>query len=169
MLLEHGDPRWTEGANGDAEIAKGFLNRMPRNIVICDWIYDHVQENYPSLDYFKQAGFPVLTCPWDKVDVIKAQARYALSAGIDGILGTTWHHYYGIGMTQAVFTLANAAWNNASSFAIRGNSDDGYASAPPNFLVNTHLRQIGWDMHLSDSRQTGVYYYDIPPEPPLNF
>ncbi len=61
----------------------------------------------------------------------------------------------------------SAAWNNASSFALRG-AVDGYASSPLHNLVQTHLRQIGWDMHLSDPKQTGIYYYDIPPEPPLN-
>ena len=167
MLLVHGDPRWIEGANGTAEIAEGFLQRMPRDIVICDWIYEKPQEEYLSLDYFKEAGFPVLTCPWDNTAGIRAQAKYALSKGIDGILGTTWHHYYGIGMTHTAFTLANAAWNNASSFALRG-AADGYASSPLHNLVQTHLRQIGWDMHLSDPKQTGIYYYDIPPEPPLN-
>ena len=166
MLLEHGDPRWYEGANGSAEIARGFLERMPRDIVICNWIYEAPQKaNYTSLDHFKQAGFPVLTCPWENTEGMKGQARHALSIGADGILGTTWHHYYGVGMTRTMFYLANAAWNNASSFALRGASG-GYAAAP--HLIHIHLRQIAWDMHHTDPKQMGVYYYDIPPEPPLN-
>ncbi len=34
--------------------------------------------------------------------------------------------------------------------------------------VQTHIRQIGWDMKMKNPRQAGLYYDEIPPEPFLN-
>ena len=37
------------------------------------------------------------------------------------------------------------------------------------FRVQTHIRQIGWDMKLRNPRHGGLYYDEIPPEPFLNY
>ena len=95
MLLEGGDKRW-DGfyANGTHETATGFLD-FPRDIVICDWFYGGAKDAYPTLDYFKSLGFPVMTCPWKDWDGTVSQGKYAHGKQLDGILGTLWHHYYG--------------------------------------------------------------------------
>ena len=156
MLLQRGDERWKGFyANGSRETVEGFL-KFPRNIVICDWFYDGAKEAYPTLDYFKSLGFHVLTCPWDNWNGTIAQGRYAHKSGIDGILGTLWHHYFGNNMVNILFTLANVAWNADSPFSLTGGS------------VQTHLRQIGWDMKTTDPRHTGIFYDEIPPEPFLD-
>jgi hypothetical protein len=37
------------------------------------------------------------------------------------------------------------------------------------YLVHTHLRQMGWDMKITDSKLTGVYNDEIPiPSAPHN-
>ncbi len=160
MLLEHGDPRWKGFyANGTHETAAGFLN-FPRDIVICDWHYSFAKEAYPTLDYFKSLGFQVLTCPWADQGGIIAQGKYASKAGLDGILGTLWHHYFGENMVNIFFNLSNVAWNSHSSFSM-GNGF-GYGE-----YMRHHLRQVGWDMHLKDSRQTGIYQDEMPPIPAL--
>ena len=161
MLLQSGDKRW-EGfyANGTPETASGFL-KFPRDIIICDWYYDGAKEAYPTLDYFKDLGFHVLTCPWMNTKGIISQGRYASKAGIDGILGTTWHHNFGQDLVNICFTLANVAWKAQSSFSMSGGW--GYSE-----YVRHHLRQMGWDMKTRDPRHTGIYYDEIPPEPFLN-
>ncbi|MCR4921032.1 MAG: beta-N-acetylhexosaminidase [Bacteroidaceae bacterium] len=156
MLLQRGDERW-QGfyANGSPETAEGF-RQFPRNIIICDWFYDEAKKDYPTLDYFKQLGFPVLTCPWHNWNGTIAQGRHAHKSGINGILGTLWHHHFGNNLINIFFTLANAAWNADSPFRLTEGS------------VQTHLRQIGWDMKTKNPRHTGTFYDEIPPEPFLN-
>ena len=155
MLLQRGDERWKGFyANGTPETAAGFL-KFPHDLVICDWYYDGAKEAYPTLDYFKSLGFNTLTCPWHNSSGTIAQGRYAYKAGIDGILGTTWHHFFGDNLVNIYFTLSNIAWNENSSFSQGGN-----------FM--THLRQIGWDMKTKNPRHTGTYYDELPPEPFLN-
>jgi len=157
MLLERGDARWKGFyANGSSETAEGFLN-FPRDIVICDWYYGGAKDAYPTLEYFKSLGFTALTCPWLNVEGIRSQGHQAHSAGMYGILGTLWHHYFGRDLINIYFNLANAAWKASPSY-----------SGGPSNLVYNHIRQMGWDMKVSDPRHTGIYYDEIPREPELN-
>lgn len=157
MLLEAGDARWKGFyANGTAQTTEA-LKGFPKDIVICDWFYDGAKEAYPTLDYFKELGFDVLTCPWLNWGGTVSQGRYACEKGLFGILGTLWHHYYGGDLVSAAFALANVAWNPEFT--------------PPYGLayhVYNHLRQVGWDMGVADPRRTGIYYGEIPSEPELN-
>ena len=161
MLLEQGDSRWSGFyANGTKETAAGFLE-FPRDVIICDWYYESARDSYPTIDYFKNLGFSVLSCPWENGSGTIAQSRYAHKAGIMGVLGTTWHHYFGQSLPNIYYTLANAMWNPESpTLRIM----EGYDRE----LVHSHLRQIGWDMKLKDPRQGGTYHYEIPSEPFLN-
>ena len=157
MLLEHGDPRWkgfyANGTSQTAEALKGF----PKDIVICDWFYEGAREAYPTLDHFKALGFDVLTCPWKDPAGIVSQGKYAHQKGLYGILGTLWHHYYGFDLVNTAFHLSNVAWKPDFSTP--------YGVA---YHVFNHLRQVGWDMGVTDPRQTGIYYGEIPSEPELN-
>lgn len=159
MLLERGDSRW-QGfyANGTPETATGFL-KFPRDIIICDWYYGGAKEAYPTLDYFQQEGFQVLSCPWHNESGIMAQGQYASRAGLFGMLGTLWHHYFGWDMTRSYFYLSNMAWN-ADGFMKQADKDQSY--------IATHLRQMGWDMGTTNPRHTGIFYDEIPPEPQQN-
>ena len=156
MLLEKGDPRWKGFyANGTPETAAGFLE-FPRDIIICDWYYGDAKEDYPTLEYFKGLGFETLTCPWKNRAGIKAQGLSARNGKADGILGTLWHHYFGDDLVRIYMTTATAAWNaGAEEHAVRNQ-----------FLTN--LRQVGWDMKITDPRHTGIYYDELPTEPILN-
>ena len=156
MLLERGDKRWSGFyANGTPQTAAGFLG-FPKDIVICDWFYGGAKDSYPTLDYFRGLGFPTLTCPWMDRKGTVSQGRYAHEKGMDGVLGTLWHHYFGEDLVSIYFTLANAAWKKEPSYS------------RSSYLVQTHLRQVGWDMKVTDPRRTGVYYDEIPPEPFLD-
>ena len=157
MLLEQGDSRWNGFyANGTGETAAGFLE-FPRDIVICDWFYGGAKDAYPTLDYFKDMGFQVLTCPWKDWNGTVSQGKYAQKAGLDGILGTLWHHYFGNDLIRIYYPLANVAWK--SGFKTAGHTS---------YIVYNHLRQVGWDMKVTDPRHTGIYYGEIPSEPELD-
>ena len=56
-------------------------------------------------------------------------------------------------MINIYLLLAREAWN-------AGASSKGGGSAFKN-----HLRQIGWDMKITDPRHFGIYYHEIPVEP----
>ena len=156
MLLRRGDERWSGFyANGTPETAEAF-GSFPRDIVICDWFYGAPHDSYPTLDHFKGQGFPVLTCPWHDLRGTLAQSRYAHKMGALGVLGTLWHHHFGDNLVNIFSSLAHAAWNPQAPYA------------PVDGSVQTHLRQIGWDMKTTDPRHTGTYFDEIPPEPFLN-
>ena len=160
MLIERGDPRWSGYVvNGTKETAEGFL-KFPRDIIICDWYYGAPRPSYPSMDYFKSQGFSVLACPWNVTNGTIAQCKYAHNAGIMGVLGTTWHHYFGRDMWTIYYTLSNMMWNPNVNIH----------TGETNMLrVQTHIRQIGWDMKMKNPRQAGLYYDEIPAEPFLNY
>lgn len=158
MLLKRGDERW-EGfyANGTDYTAKA-LEDLPRNIVICDWFYGPAAGSYPTLDYFNGLGFDVLSCPWDDAKGIQAQGRYASATGLHGVLGTTWHHFYGTRLAETFSQLAESCWNK----------DPQLWRAHYNsmlLMVATHLRQIGWDMKQKEYRHAGWYDYQVIVEP----
>lgn len=157
MLLESGDERWKGFyAKGTGYTAKA-LDGLPRDIVICDWYYGPEAKSYPTLEYFKGKGFDVLTCPWDNPQGISAQGAYASSAGLFGVLGTTWHHAYGTRLVETFSQLAVSCWNPAASLSSSYNA----------MLLKcaTHLRQIGWDMKQDQYRQTGWYDHQVIKEP----
>ncbi len=154
MLLRWGDPRWSGFvANGSEETAN-MVKDMPKDIVICDWYYGDVKESYPSLAYFKEQGFPVLSCPWNNRAGIVAQGKQVQQLGLDGILGTLWNTYFGPTLSAIFTNTANVAWN--PDVATPGM----YRSS----LFKTHLRQIGWDMHVDDYERTGWIDYQIEPQ-----
>lgn len=158
MLLERGDQRWKGFyANGTEYTAKA-LEGLPRDIVICDWFYGPVADSYPTLDFFNHQGFDVLSCPWDNIQGIRAQGGYASSAGLFGVLGTTWHHAYGTKLAEMFSQLAEACWSRDPKL-----STSGYNSML--LRVATHLRQIGWDMKQTEYRHTGWYDYQVITEP----
>ena len=155
MLLESGDARWNGFyANGTATTAS-IVSDLAKGIVICDWFYSGPKDSYPTMDYFKGLGYTVLTCPWHEAKGTRAQGKYASEHGIDGMLGTVWHHYFGNNLKSLYVETANAAWNPGEA-----PTGGGY--------FYTHLRQMGWDMKVSNPDQTGTYYFDVPPQPILN-
>ena len=159
MLIESGDPRW-EGlyAKGSKETV-AMLNELPRDIIICDWYYRQPRTEYPSLAYFKNLGFEVLACPWDKRDGTIDLIANAHKIGIKGVLGTLWHHYYGKWMVDIYFDVANLTWNRDASLKVYGHNS--YRL----YTLHTHLRHVGWDMKLRNPQHFGVYYDEVPVEP----
>ena len=61
-------------------------------------------------------------------------------------------------MMKSYVNLANAAWSAAPS-PIQNSWQ---------MRFKTHLRQVGWDMGVTDPRHTGLYQYEVPQDPELN-
>ena len=148
MLLTKGDPRWkTFYANGRKENA-GLVDELPKDIIICDWFYGDYAVNpadpdaYPTIRFFREKGFDVVTCPWNKVKGIKSQGRYACATKMFGFLETVWHHFSGKEFQDMMRSSADAAWG--------GVSQGGQA-------VKFHWRQAGWDMGIDSYKETGFY------------
>jgi hypothetical protein len=71
---------------------KSLRDKLPRDIVICDWHYADKQSEFPSLAVFKKEGFRVLGSTWKKKKTIRNFSHYAALHGADGMIATTWVH-----------------------------------------------------------------------------
>lgn len=69
-------------------------NKIPKDIVICDWHYFDEQPDFPSASTFAKAGHRVLGAAWKKEKTIKNFSRYisTMSANNEGMIATTWFH-----------------------------------------------------------------------------
>ncbi|MBN1597815.1 MAG: family 20 glycosylhydrolase [Bacteroidales bacterium] len=73
------------------------IDKIPKDVVICDWHYDKAEATAPC---FTIKGFKVITCPWNKADVTRAQLEMTeffllnsnpvLSEKYLGVMQTIW-------------------------------------------------------------------------------
>ncbi|HZU24867.1 MAG TPA: family 20 glycosylhydrolase [Bryobacteraceae bacterium] len=85
------------------------IDRIPRDVVICDWHYD---SPIPGAAFFAMKGFNVIACPWRKADValaeiaqienLRSSADANIGERVTGFMETTWgqtadfiHAYFG--------------------------------------------------------------------------
>jgi hypothetical protein len=154
MFLKSGDERWKGFyANGTEETVKA-LESFPRDMVICDWFYGKKKDAYPTLAYFKELGFDVVTCPWYERCGTAAQGVAARKHGILGMLVTTWGAGQGKQRGKFIANMfaagACAAWGAP------------YYESPLwkwgydlDFIRN--LRDVVHDMRLEDHDASGAY------------
>ena len=151
MLLRRGDERWKGFyANGDVNAEQTLMN-LPKDIIVCDWYYGNPMDTYPTYSYFKEQGHGVLACPWDNVNGTLKEGEEARKAGIDGMLGTIWHHYYGSNFVNIFRSLPQAAWNQ----------DPHHAYTQSRAEFRNHLRDVENDMQIKHSTQAGYHRYQI--------
>ena len=163
MLLKKGDPRWkgyTVCGLPEHKLSE-LYRELPRDIVIADWQYrtDKVdpgdpEPEWPTVKFFKKEKFPVVVCPWLNEGGTISLGRLAAKEKLFGMLETTWHiwhdHHH-----AAVFGVSScAAWN-----------PDKAPKVSLSFRLATayHIRQIGWDMKLSEYEKTGFSQYQVDP------
>ena len=157
MLISRSDfPGYV--ANGN-DWSTSLIDDLPKGMIICDWQYGAPKENetWPTADYFADHKFDVILCPWTERTRIDSLGKKAASAGLMGILETTWHHFDGESMRTMLASGAGAAWGSGRKGPIR--------SAYTEYQVDFHLRQIGWDMQNLGYEQTGTYPYQLTPRP----
>ena len=154
MLLDKKDPHW-KGFTvcGDAEAAS-ILDRLPKDIVICDWQYgDHtakggVRCTWPTMTYFKEQGFAVAGCPWMNDTSMKPMSDHLVKIGGFGFIATTWHHLYGKDWQKMYMGAGHAAWGSPVSHGVS---------------FQRSLRLVGHDMKVTDYLDTGYLNNQIPP------
>jgi hypothetical protein len=157
MLISGDDPRWKGYYAHANSYTVGMAEKLPRDIVICDWQYSsgkEKDETWPSMRYFKELGFTVLACPWTDTPGMRSQGVTIADAKLDGMLCTSWHHLRGNEMYKILSMGGQVTWC----------SPPNYPGVYPN-VFGMHLRQIGWDMPVSDYRDTGYFDWQLPPEP----
>ncbi|HEY3266523.1 MAG TPA: glycoside hydrolase family 20 zincin-like fold domain-containing protein [Armatimonadota bacterium] len=77
---------------GDVLTQEGYRNQvasLPKDIVVCDWRYSKVKE-YPSLDFYKAAGFPLIGCTWCEPENLYNFSVAGAKRNILGMCQTTW-------------------------------------------------------------------------------
>lgn len=153
MFLDKNDPRWKDFVKHGGAKAPEMLDALPKDIVICDWQYssgnkDEKREDWPTIGYFKEKGFPVAGCPWMNYAAMKPMADYIVSHGGFGFIETTWHRMRGKDWEKMFMSSAYAAWGSPVSHGVS---------------FERSLRMIGADMKASGYLDTGYYSSQIPP------
>lgn len=77
--------------HGNPEYA-ALLDRIPHDIIICDWHYKGEQPDFPTALAFARAGHPVLGATWKRFTTTRNFSRYVaeLPFGGLGMIATTW-------------------------------------------------------------------------------
>lgn len=154
MLISKSDPRWKGYVSNGSANAEKMLDRLPKDIIICDWQYGapKKEETWPTMSYFKEKGFEVLACPWNNVENIKSLGKKVNDSKLSGLLCTTWH---GPSMNQ----LLNIIMNGAQA----GWSEPPY-TASNGMMGMRHLRQIGWDIPIDNYKNCGIHEWQVRPD-----
>jgi hypothetical protein len=69
---------------------KDLRDKLPRNIVICDWHYWGDGREFRSVDAFRHGGFRVLGATWKNSVTTSSFSKYAAAHGAEGMVSTTW-------------------------------------------------------------------------------
>ncbi|MCC7493480.1 MAG: family 20 glycosylhydrolase [Fimbriimonadaceae bacterium] len=91
------------------------VDLLPKDIIIADWHYEPA-EQYPSVSFFRQKGYPVVACGWwDPLNMMNF-ASAAVDARAQGFSGTSWwrlHQFVESAEHQTAFVLgAENSWSN---------------------------------------------------------
>jgi hypothetical protein len=81
--------KWEASQNGTGPA----IDRIPKDIILCDWHYETREKGYPSVAYLQQKGFRVLPSTWWNKDAALAMLREARASATPRMIGhlcTTW-------------------------------------------------------------------------------
>ena len=159
MLLERYDKRWKGYvANAFPEHKMGDLYKeLPHDIIIADWQYgykkkeDDSEPEWPTSKFFKKEKYDVVVCPWNNPYGIRSLGGLAAREKLMGVLATTWHTCHARQLAVIYSSVADAAWNPSVGSL-------GKLLGP-----SLHLRQIGWDMGVSEYEKTGFCRNQVDP------
>lgn len=94
MLLARDEIKDGAASAENAPEALARRERLPKDIIICDWHYDALKpDEYPSLKIFRDAGFKTIASTWFNPMNIYGFAEAARRQGAWGLLQTTWAGY----------------------------------------------------------------------------
>ncbi len=81
--------KWESSQNGTA----GAIDRIPKDIVLCDWHYEVRRQGYPSIAFLQERGFRVLPSTWRNKEAALAVMGEARRSATDRLIGhvcTCW-------------------------------------------------------------------------------
>lgn len=100
----------------NADLQKILLDSLSRSIIIADWEYDAKKYPIETAGFFKEKGFEVLCCPWDRSrENLIASASTIKSNDLLGVLHTTWQSIASMGGMLCLVYSAALSWGTASS------------------------------------------------------
>ena len=85
--LNHSE--WEASANGTGPA----IDRISKDIIMCDWHYETRPKGYPSVAYLQDKGFRILPSTWRNKDAALAMLREARTTATPRMIGhlcTTW-------------------------------------------------------------------------------
>jgi hypothetical protein len=74
------------------DYGKALRDKLPKDIVICDWHYFDDQLDFSSLDIMQKEGFRVVGATWKKEKTTRNFSSYAAQHDAHGMIATTWFH-----------------------------------------------------------------------------
>jgi Glycosyl hydrolase family 20, catalytic domain len=80
---------WEASGNGTGPA----IDRIPKDIIMCDWHYETRPKGYPSVAYLQEKGFRMLPSTWRNKDAALAMLREARTTATPRMIGhlcTTW-------------------------------------------------------------------------------
>lgn len=80
---------WEASKNGTA----AAVDMIPKDIIICPWHYEPMENGYPSIPMFVEKGFRVLPTSWRNLDAMKLLVDYSYKHDSTKMLGhlfTLW-------------------------------------------------------------------------------
>jgi len=87
--LGFGYGKWDASQNGTGPA----IDRIPKDIILCDWHYETRPKGYPSIAYLQEKGFRMLPSTWWNKDAALAMLREARATATPRMIGhlcTTW-------------------------------------------------------------------------------
>jgi len=87
--LGFGYGKWEASQNGTGPA----VDRIPKDIILCDWHYETRPKGYPSIAYLQEKGFRMLPSTWRNKDAALAMLREARASATPRMIGhlcTTW-------------------------------------------------------------------------------
>ncbi len=147
-----------------------ILSEIPKDITIVDWHYG-ASFDYPSVQVFKQAGFPFLSSPavWNFIGPfpnfynsyanIQYFAREGYEGGAEGLLVSTWNDNGGADLRELNYPGyawgAECAWNPATSSAAHFEN----VFFPQYFQTKSQLPRIVYELLSSPGNQISWYEF----------
>lgn len=153
MLLDKADPRWKNFVKFGSKETAGILDRLSRDIIICDWQYSYDNMNkkhtdWPTISHFAEKGLSVAGCPWMNCQDMMPMAQHIINKGGFGLVETTWHRLRGAQWEGMYMSASYAAWGSPVSHGVS---------------FERSLRLVGTDMEVKNYLDTGHLNYQIPP------
>lgn len=160
MLLQQDDPRWENyvACGSPADNLENLYKELPKDIIICDWQYYYSAKEqgkdpeWPTPKFFKEAGYEVLVCPWNKTEGIESLGQLAETEQLLGMLETTWNLNHSFSMFHQFVFSAHATWCPSQPWIKNVVSRE---------FFNRHLREIGHDAGGDKYIQTGSVQYQV--------